>query len=98
MQPLSWPRRFVQDGNGRFVASDTIPAAIQQACAELALALLRADLTSDKTLADQIIKSKRVGDLSITYAPRVRDTLPTIVRSLIALHALESRHSAVLVP
>jgi hypothetical protein len=96
-QPLSWPRRYLCDANGRAVPADMLPPAITQATAELALALLQNDLTSDQTIRDlQGVKTKRIGDLSITYGLQQRDPLPAIVRDLIRPFTESSRYSAVL--
>jgi len=97
-QPLSWPRRYLCDLNGRTVPADMLPPAMTLATAELALALLQNDLTSDQTIRNlQGVKAKRVGDLNIIYGLQQRDPLPSIVRDLIRPFTEDSRYSAVLV-
>jgi hypothetical protein len=70
-QALDWPRYNVPmrdaPGGGMWTAyypNNTVPAAVANACAELALKANAADLTPDLS---QQIKSKKVGQLEIVY-------------------------------
>ncbi len=72
-QALDWPRYGVEmrDGPGglgsimpAYYPSNSVPTAVANACAELALKALAGDLTPDLT---QAIKSKTVGALAIEY-------------------------------
>ena len=68
-QPLAWPRKIDETGCCAAVACTTLPPALIQAVAELALALHQ-----NKTAiigggsSSQTIKSAQLGSMSITYA------------------------------
>ncbi|WP_022684555.1 DnaT-like ssDNA-binding protein [Sphingobium bisphenolivorans] len=64
-QALSWPRYDVIV-DGCFIASDSVPSDIANACADLALRALSADLAEDTTRA--VIREK-VGPLETEYDP-----------------------------
>jgi len=62
-QALDWPRYDVVV-DGYDVASDSVPLAVQKACAELAYRATTADLSPDLT---QGVLSESVGQISVTY-------------------------------
>jgi hypothetical protein len=64
-QALSWPRWDVWT-DGYPVAPDAVPAAIANACADLALKALAGDLNAD--LTREVIREK-VGPLETEYSP-----------------------------
>ena len=99
-QPLAWPRNSVlrpeHDIRTRIDAGivspsvvyypdGTIPTPIQHATAELALALLKEDLTADSVRRARLASSRQVGDLKVTFRADAGDTphLPAIVADLI---------------
>jgi prepilin-type processing-associated H-X9-DG protein len=71
-QALDWPRYNVPmtDGPGglaclsSYYPNNTVPAAVANACAELALKASAADLTPDLS---QAVKSKKVGQIEVVY-------------------------------
>lgn len=99
-QALAWPRAGVTDPEGRPVPSNAIPAAIAQATAELALFLLRYDITDDRTRRAVFnTRSERIGESASTFEASGGDTLPAIVRDMIAPYqAVASANSARLIP
>lgn len=88
-QAMAWPRSYVTDGEGYPVASNAVPAEVQQACAEIALRELvsAGSMTPDYTPSERV-KREQVGPLSVEYdlsrpdAEAVRPVL-LIVRDLI---------------
>ena len=67
-QALALPQVGLVDQWGRQVASDVIPVPVQQATALYALGLLEA--TADDAPAatgDLVLKSKKIGDVTLTY-------------------------------
>ncbi len=66
VQALAWPRVLPDavDTDGRYVASDTIPDAVKDACCELALESLSAPLAASH---DRLTKTETIGPMSITY-------------------------------
>lgn len=114
-QLLAWPRnavvRLEQDIRDRVDAAivspsvyypdGAIPTPIQHATAELALALLREDLTADSVRRARLASSRQVGDLKVAFRTDAVDMphLPAVVADLIRpfLKAGE-RRSARLVP
>jgi hypothetical protein len=84
-QPLAWPRAGVCDAEGRPVASDTIPTNVSLATTELALFLLKHDMT-DEVIRRWLfrLRSEAVGESQASYDSSAPDNLPHIVRSLIA--------------
>lgn len=99
-QALAWPRTGVTDPEGRPIPSSGIPAALAHATAELALYLLRHDLTDDRTRRGVLsVRSERVGDSSITFdGTATNDSLPTVVQDLIGPFLASKGTSARLVP
>lgn len=100
-QPLAWPRVGVADPEGRPVPSTTIPAAIAHATAELALFLLRYDITDDRVRRGVFsVRSERIGESAATFdSSGGNDALPAIVRDMIAPYqAVASANSARLIP
>lgn len=60
-QALDWPRSYVYDASGYSVDSDSLPAVLKQACAELAIAIAGGDdPLAAETAADRNIKSETV--------------------------------------
>jgi hypothetical protein len=72
-QALAWPQTGQVDHLGRPVPSDIVPVVIQRATATYALALLDDATTGSTGDASGTIKSRKIGDLQITY----QDTTPT---------------------
>lgn len=77
-QALDWPRSEVamRDGPGMgitvsYYANDAVPAAVANACADLALKASSAALIPDET---QAVKSKQVGSVKIEYQDYSRAT------------------------
>lgn len=66
-QAMEWPRTGVEDWSGFTVASDSLPARLTDAVAELALLALSEDLTPALDRGGAV-KSEKVGSISITYA------------------------------
>lgn len=100
-QALAWPRTGVTDPEGRPVPTNAIPAAIAHATAELALFLLRYDITDDRIRRGVFnVRSERIGESAATFdASGSGDTLPALVRDMIAPYqAVASTHSARLIP
>ena len=64
-QRLDWPRSGVpaRDGYGA-IASNSVPAEVKDACAELALKAFSADLMPDSS---QTVKREKVGPLEVEY-------------------------------
>jgi hypothetical protein len=92
-QPLAWPRSCVRDREGRQVPENTIPQVIKQATAELALILLREDLTNDSTHQNLYrLTESSVGQSSAKFTPHAGVELPQHVKSLIS-QFLESQYS-----
>lgn len=90
----------ILDQEGRLIPSNTIPKAITEATAELALYLLRYDLTDDRTRRGVLsVKSERVGDSRTDYdATSTNDTLPAVVMDLISPFLASHGTSARLIP
>lgn len=115
-QPLAWPRnavlRLEHDIRARidagivspsavYYSDGTIPTPIQHATAELALALLKEDLTADSVRRSRRAASRQVGDLKVTFRADAGDMphLPAIVADLIRPFLKPGeRRSARLVP
>ena len=69
-QTLALPQVGLVDQWGRAVASNVIPVPVQQATALYALGLLEAtaaDVPGAAVNGDLVIKSKKIGDTTITY-------------------------------
>lgn len=76
-QALDWPRSNVPitDGPGagrwtNYYPFDTVPAAVANACAELALRAITADLIAD---GSQALIREKIGPLEIEYQPGSND-------------------------
>lgn len=86
-QPLAWPRRGLSDAEGRPVPADAIPAPIGHATVELALALLKSDLTDDQ-IRRSVYRGRMVmiGQSMESYGADLppRAGLPAVVREMIA--------------
>jgi hypothetical protein len=77
----------VVDQEGRIIPSNVIPAAIANATAELALFLLRYDITDERVRRMVFsVRSEKVGDAAATFdsAGSNENSLPAIVRDMIA--------------
>jgi hypothetical protein len=77
----------VVDQEGRIIPSNTIPAAIAHATAELALFLLRYDVTDERVRRMVFsVRSEKIGDAAATFdsAGSNENGLPAIVRDMIA--------------
>src|SRR5688572_29395075 len=62
-QALRWPRAATYDRDGRLLANDEIPEAIEFATAELARHLLTADRTAPESV-DLALKSVKAGSIA----------------------------------
>lgn len=94
-QALALPQVGLVDQWGRVVPSDVIPAPVQQATALYALGLLEA--TADDAPAasgDLVIKSKKIGDTTITY----QDVSSSTARAPVSPYAIPSEVKALLRP
>ena len=72
-QAMAWPRACVADAECRAITDTTVPQAITDAQAEMAMALLRADLTLDaKNKGVRRIRESVAGAIEVdkTYFPR----------------------------
>jgi hypothetical protein len=64
---MAWPREDVVDGDGYEISNDTVPAAVADACAELAGAIIGG--ADPLGVQDRTINQMSVGSVSITYDP-----------------------------
>ena len=62
---MAWPREDVVDGDGYEISNDVVPAAVADACAELAGAII--DGADPLGVQDRQINEMSVGSVSITY-------------------------------
>ncbi len=89
-QRLAWPRSGVRTPEGVLHATDTLPTVLQEATAELALALLAAG-TTDPVADDPLagLTSVSLGPLSFSKSatPASDADLPVVVRRLLAPYA-----------
>jgi DnaT-like ssDNA binding protein len=84
-QSLRWPRSGVVDRDGHPIDYDTIPADLEEATAELALALLDKDRWTPPSVLAQGLEEATVGPLSIKISGKfVEDTVPKSVLALIS--------------
>ena len=94
-QALALPQVGLVDQWGRQLASDVIPVPVQQATALYALGLL--DATADDAPAatgDLVLKSKKIGDVQITY----QDVSSQSSRTPVSPYAIPSEVKALLRP
>lgn len=70
LQELDWPREAAY-ANGFLIDSDTVPVAVQRACAELAVRASADDLQPD---AGPQVKQETVGPISVTYMDGARQS------------------------
>lgn len=81
-QALAWPRAGVHDQEGRAVNQSTVPQAVKDAQAEMALALLKEDLTEDD--GSKGVRRLRAGSVEVEYAGAApARKLPDIVRAIL---------------
>lgn len=66
-QALAWPQTGQTDRFGRPVATTVIPQDVQQATAWYALALLQEQYALAQGTPPTSVKSRRMGDITITY-------------------------------
>jgi len=79
-QSLQWPRTGCIDRNGTPIAQTEVPQAIKTATAELALFLLRNDITDESKKHHLFaLTSERVGETQATYSKRQTKRLPDVV-------------------
>lgn len=65
-QALAWPRGDAADADGWAIDSDVVPQAVKDACAELALRAVSAELRPDRTRGEDIKrKRQKVGPLEV---------------------------------
>ncbi|MET4698861.1 hypothetical protein ABIE65_001883 [Constrictibacter sp. MBR-5] len=99
VQPLAWPRTGATDAEGRRIDANAIPRAIVHATAELALSLLRDDLTDDANRRHVFaVVRQRVGESETEYASAPVHDLPGTVRALIRPLLRVGGSSAAIVP
>jgi hypothetical protein len=94
-QALALPQTGLLDAWGRWLPSNVIPAAVRQATALYAMALL--DATSEVgavTGSDLVIKSKKIGDTTITY----QDVASTSARAQVSPYAMPAEVKTLLKP
>lgn len=81
-QVMAWPRQGVIDPEGREIAVTTVPQDVKDAEAELALALLREDLTADDS--NRGIKRVKAGTVELEYNGQApAKSLPDAVQGLL---------------
>jgi hypothetical protein len=82
-QALGWPRAGASDREGRYVASDSVPARVAQATCQLALMHITYPLDGVYERAGAIVREK-VGPIETEYAPgaAVEPLLPQLDRTL----------------
>jgi hypothetical protein len=82
-QALQWPRLGIYDRNGRLLASDTIPAGVQAAQCELALAMLQ-----DPTLSGggdlNAFENVQLGSMNVTPRRSSAGSLPQSIKQMLA--------------
>lgn len=94
-QALALPQTGLLDRWGQPVLSTVIPIAVQQATALYALGLLEAtDVDTSAATGDLIIKSKKIGDTTITY----QDIPAASSRTPVSPYAIPSEVRALLRP
>ena len=69
-QALDWPRSGAY-ANGFLIDADSVPVAVQRACAELAVRASAADLSPD---VGAQVKAETVGPISVVYADGARQS------------------------
>ena len=82
---MAWPREDVVDGDGYAISNDVVPAAVADACAELAGAII--DGADPLGVQDRTINEMSVGSVSIKYdstSPQA-PTFPAVQAMLKAL-------------
>ena len=64
-QALAWPRVGVDDNEGRVIDDESVPLAVERACAELALSALVLGKLDGSFVTGRLLRStERVGDVS----------------------------------
>ena len=81
---LAWPRTGVIDPEGREIATDATPLVIANATAELALMLVRDDLTNDAVQRGRHARSEMIGAVMQKWDSSIKDHLPQHVRAILA--------------
>jgi hypothetical protein len=81
-QALEWPRTGVYDRKGNEYSTSTVPTAIQQACAELAFAILQSAAIDDGEDLSAF-KSIAIGDEKFELRDGHTDTLPKVFTNLV---------------
>lgn len=84
-QALQWPRSGVLDFlRLSYITDTTIPVKLKEATAELAKALIAADLTLNSQIETQGLTSLSVGSISLAFKDEVfAKVIPDVVRNLI---------------
>lgn len=82
-QALRWPRYMVFDRDGILYDYLSIPLPVQEAQAELALAILKSPTLNDATGLEGFVNVK-LGSLDVTPRFQMGGALPPLVRRLIA--------------
>lgn len=84
-QSLRWPRAATYDKDGRLLANDAIPEAIEFATAELARHLLVSDRTAPES-TDLAMRRVKAGSIEVEYvngSSAAAETVPDAVFDLI---------------
>jgi hypothetical protein len=97
-QALAWPQTGQVDRWGRALDTLSVPMQVQQATALYAVTLLRVSAPGvDTSTSDLVVKSKKIGDTTITYqdisgatarAPVSPYAIPTEVQALLRAYGL----------
>lgn len=83
-QRLAWPRTGMVDMNGNEVSSSTIPDALVEATAELALQLIPEDRTLDNDVSVLGLTSLKAGPVSMSFKDVIESkVIPDAVWNLI---------------
>jgi hypothetical protein len=93
-QALAWPQTGQVDHLGRPVPLDIVPRVLKQATAFYAVALLEEEASGGTVGADAGIKTKKIGDTSITYKDEpavqvsVTQQLPSDIRLMLRFYGM----------
>jgi len=82
-QALAWPRYSVEKKNGGYYLSTEIPALLQQAQCDLALALL-SDSSLTETGDMSGFDSMQLGSLAVTLRTNAAGIMPVSIKTLLA--------------
>jgi len=82
-QALGWPRNNASDHEARTLASTSVPARVEDATCEVALAHAGTALNATQARGGQVVREK-VGSIEVEYQPGApaEESLPHVVRML----------------